>query len=217
MNFEKARFNMVEQQIRPWDVLDTEVLDLLMAVKREHFVPQTIRNLAFSDTEIPLGGGEFMLAPRVEARVMQALQVRKADRVLEIGAGSGFMAALLGGKADRVWTVDISPDMTRLAKENLERAGVTNVMVELGDASRGWSNHAPYDVIVLSGGVEVVPQALLEQLKPGGRLFAFVGEAPMMEAQLITRVAEGGFNTVNVFETVVPPLRNFPKKESFVF
>lgn len=217
MNIEQARFNMIEQQIRPWDVLDPQVLDLLFVVKREDFVPAAYRNLAFADMEIPLGCGQIMLAPRVEARLLQELGVKKTDRVLEIGTGSGYMAALLAARAEHVVTVESRPELAETAKQNLARAGIANVSVELGDGSAGWPQQGAYDVIVVSASVPALPEAMLKQLRLGGRLAVIVGEAPVMEAQLVTCTADGVFNTVNLFETVIPALDGVSAKDSFSF
>ncbi|AYH45344.1 protein-L-isoaspartate O-methyltransferase [Azoarcus sp. DN11] len=217
MNFERARFNMVEQQIRPWDVLDMDVLDLLMTVKREEFVPPAHKTLAFADVEIPLGLGQTMLKPVVEGRILQALPLKRSDSVLEIGTGSGYFAALLAARTDWVRSIEIEPALAKFAADNLNRTGVENVIVEEGDAARGWSCRAPYDVIVVSGGLPMMPQSLLDQLKVGGRMFAFVGEAPVMEARLITRVSEDQYQTEDVFETVVPMLKNVQPKDGFRF
>ena len=216
MNIEQARFNMIEQQIRPWEVLDPEVLDLLFVVKREDFVPAAYRNLAFADMEIPIGSGQVMLAPRVEARLMQELGIRKTDKVLEIGTGSGYMAALLASKAEYVYSVEIDPQLAENARRTLQRTGVANVSVETGDASRGWPAHSPYDVIVISGSLSELPEAFLQQLKIGGRLAAFIGEPPVMDARLIIRTDDQAFNTINLFETVVAALTT-RKRQSFVF
>jgi protein-L-isoaspartate(D-aspartate) O-methyltransferase len=217
MNFEQARFNMVEQQIRPWEVLDQSVLDLLFVVKREEFVPAAYRALAFADVEIPLGHGASMLPPKIEAKMLQELQLRTTDKVLEIGTGSGYTAALLAARAERVCTVEIVPELARAARENLARNRVSGVTVEEGDGARGWAAHAPYDVILLSGSTPVLPQAFLQQLKTGGRLMAVVGEPPVMEAQLITHAGEGVYRTVNVFETNIPPLQHALSRERFQF
>ena len=217
MNIEQARFNMVEQQIRPWEVLDQDVLDLLYVVRREEFVPSAYRTLAFSDIEIPLGDGERMWAPKLEARVLQELALRKIERVLEVGTGSGYFAALLAHRAQHVTSVEINPRLKALGEQNLRGQGIDNVSVESGDAAQGWTAHAPYDVIVLTGSTPVLPDSLLAQLKPGGRLFAIVGDPPVMEARLITRTAEGSLRSVDLFETSFPPLRNAlqPKRFSF--
>ena len=217
MNFEKARFNMVEQQIRPWEVLDQDVLDLLMTVKREEFVPAVYRDLAFTEVEIPIGCGQVMLKPVIEGKVLQALRLGKADSVLEVGTGSGYFAALLAARTEWVRTIELEPELVKLASANLARNGVENVVVVQGDGIAGWAERAPYDVIVVSGGLPFVPQALLEQLKVGGRLFAFVGEAPVMKARLITCEAEGRFRTEDIFETVVPMLKNAPQRDGFSF
>ena len=217
MNIEQARFNMIEQQIRPWEVLDPVVLDLLFVVKREDFVPAAYRNLAFADMEIPIGSGQVMLAPRVEARLLQELGIKKTDKVLEIGTGSGYMAALLAARAEHVVSVEARPEIAEFARQNLERAGVANVSVEVGNGASGWPARGPYDVIVVSGALPALPDALLKQLRLGGRLAAIVGTAPVMEAQLVTCSAEGVYNSVNLFETVVPALDGAEAKPGFSF
>ncbi|HTO48245.1 MAG TPA: protein-L-isoaspartate O-methyltransferase [Burkholderiales bacterium] len=217
MNIEQARFNMVEQQIRTWEVLDQAVLDLLYVVRREEFVPDAYRALAFSDLEIPIGSGQKMMQPKVEARILQELAPKSTDRVLEVGTGSGYMAALLAHRARHVHSVEIVPELKRLGEANLRRAGVANVTVEGGDAARGWAKHAPYEVIVLTGSTPELPDAFLAQLAPGGRLFAVVGEAPVMEARLITCVGPGSFNTVDLFETILAPLVNALERDKFEF
>ena len=217
MNLEQARFNMIEQQIRPWDVLDSHVLQLLAVVKREDFVPTAHRALAFADMEIPLAGGQCMLAPRVEARLLQDLAVRKHEKVLEIGAGSGYMAALLAHKAQRVISLEIMPELVTLARNNLQKAGIHNAEARLGDGAKGIPVEGPFDVIVLSGSVAEVPQSLLANLKMGGRLAAIVGEEPMMRATFITRASEAAFQTSQPWDTVAPRLSGFPEPSRFNF
>jgi protein-L-isoaspartate(D-aspartate) O-methyltransferase len=217
MNIEQARFNMIEQQIRPWNVLDQDVLDALVVVKREDFVPPAYKSLAFVDTEIPLPGGEAMLMPKVEARILQEIGLKKHETVLEIGAGSGYMAALLAHKGRHVTTVEIAPELKTMAEQNLARAGVSNVTVELGNGAEGWATGAPFDVIVISGALEVLPEAFLKQVKVGGRIAVFLGEAPSMTAQVITRVSELAYDTVKVFETSVKPLLGAAKTSHFTF
>jgi protein-L-isoaspartate(D-aspartate) O-methyltransferase len=217
MNLEQARFNMIEQQIRPWDVLDSHVLQLLAVVKREDFVPSVHRALAFADMEIPLAGGQCMLTPRVEARMLQDLAVRKHEKVLEIGAGSGYMAALLAHKAQRVISLEIVPELVTLARANLQKAGVHNAEARLGDGAKGVPVEGPFDVIVLSGSVAEIPQSLLQNLKVGGRLAAIVGEEPMMRATFITRTSETAFQTSQPWDTVAPRLLNFPEPSRFRF
>ncbi|KVL71821.1 protein-L-isoaspartate O-methyltransferase family protein [Burkholderia ubonensis] len=217
MNIEQARFNMIEQQIRPWDVLDLEVLGLLSIVKRENFVPAAYRDLAFADLELPLPGGHKMLFPRVEARVLQELAVKKHESVLLIGAGSGYLAALFAARAQHVTAVDIDPVVAKLAEDNLRNNGVTNAEVVLGDGSRGWPAKAPYDVICVAGGLPVVPQEMLEQLKTGGRLSAFVGGRPVMKAQVITRIDDKQYRVADVFETYVDHLVNAIEPSRFKF
>jgi protein-L-isoaspartate(D-aspartate) O-methyltransferase len=217
MNIEQARFNMIEQQIRPWNVLDQDVLDLLVVVKREEFVPAGCKNLAFADTEIPLAGGEAMFTPKLEARLLQEIQLKKHETVLEIGAGSGYMAALLAHKGRSVTTVEILPELKAMAEENLVKANVTNAKVELGNGAQGWASGAPFDVIVISGALEVLPEVFLKQVKVGGRIAAIVGEAPAMSANIITRVSETAYDTVKVFETNVRYLKSAETLSHFEF
>jgi protein-L-isoaspartate(D-aspartate) O-methyltransferase len=217
MNIEQARSNMVEHQIRPWEVLDQDVLDLLYLVKREEFVPAAYRTLAFSDLEIPIGQGERMWSPKMEARVLQELAVKAGEQVLEIGTGSGYFSALLARRARHVYSVEINPELEAMGKANLRRAGVNNVTVELGDGAHGWTRHAPYDVIVLTGSTPVLPQQLLGQMKVGARLFAVVGNPPVMAARLVTCSGEGAYNSMDAFETSIAPLANAPAGERFSF
>ncbi|HWA37801.1 MAG TPA: protein-L-isoaspartate O-methyltransferase [Burkholderiales bacterium] len=214
---ERARHNMVEQQIRTWDVLDQDVLDLLYLVPRESFVPEAHRALAFSDLEIPIGEGEKMWQPKLEARVVQELAVHKSDRVLEVGTGSGYLTALLSHRAGHVHSVEINPKLAEVGRRNLSRHGADNVTLQVGDAARGWPQHAPYDVIVLTGSTPVLPGSLCEQLAPGGRLFAVVGEAPAMTARLVTCMAPGSYGTAELFETVLAPLVNAAHAPRFRF
>jgi len=220
MNIELARFNMIEQQIRPWEVLNLGVLELLAIIKREDFVPPEHRGMAFVDTEVPLPtstGGECMLAPKVEARLLQELAVHKHERVLEIGAGSGYMAALLAHKAQHVTTLEINPELARFAAANLKRAGVTNVTVSTTDGSKALPADGPFDVILLSGSVAEVPEALLAQLKDGGRLAAIVGNEPVMRAVLIKRDAAHGVTRSVLFDTVAARLHGFKEPTRFHF
>jgi protein-L-isoaspartate(D-aspartate) O-methyltransferase len=217
MNLEQARFNMVEQQIRTWEVLDQQVLDLLFRVHREDYVPQQYRALAFADMEIPIGHGEKMLAPRMEARMLQELALRPGDKILEVGTGSGYMTALLASLGSHVYSVDLVPEFTRTAAARLTAHGVANVTLDTGDAARGWDRYGPYDAIALTGSVPVLPDAFLKSLLPGGRLIAVVGEPPVMEAQLVTCVTHGAYNTTRLFETCIAPLRNALQPERFVF
>ena len=225
MNLEQARFNMIEQQIRPWNVLDANVLHLLAVVKREDFVPSTHKALAFVDMEIPLRGGfedavrlgQTMLAPRVEARMLQDLAVQKHEKVLEIGAGSGYMAALLAHRAQRVISLEIEGELVDVARANLQKSGVHNAEVRLGDGAKGSPVEGPFDVIVLSGSVAEIPHSLLASLKIGGRLGAIVGEEPVMRATFVTRTSETGFSTVEPWDTVAPRLLNFTEPSRFTF
>lgn len=217
MDFTQARFNMVEQQIRPWNVLDQHVLDMLLEMRREDFVPAAYRNLAFVDMEIPLGHGEVMLTPKMEARIIQELAIKKTDRVLEVGTGSGYMTAMLAREAQHVYSVEIVPELKSQAEEKLRAHGIHNVTLEQGDAAHGWDRHGAYDVIVLTGSVPLIPGNFLASLKRGGRLFAIEGDAPVMKGKLIARVDEDAFRTSVLFETSVPPLRNALQPQRFVF
>jgi protein-L-isoaspartate(D-aspartate) O-methyltransferase len=222
MDLERARFNMIEQQIRPWNVLDQQVLDLLGVVRREEFVPDALRAMAFADLELPLSidgraTGEVMLPPRVEARLLQELQVRSTDTVLEIGAGSGYMAALLGRRAQQVDSLEINPGLAAFARSNLGRAGIRNVRVIEADGSVDHDALTPVDLIVLSGAVPEVPQSLLDRLNPGGRLAAIVGVQPVMKACIVRRSPQGHLSTEVLFETLTRPLRGFSAHASFSF
>ncbi len=218
MNLEQARFNMVEQQIRTWEVLDQDVLDLLYLVPREEFVPPQYRNLAFSDIHLPLGEDERMWEPKMEARVLQELTVRKStDRVLEVGTGSGYLTALLAHRAAHVYSVEVKPALAEFGRGNLERHGAENITLEVGDAARGWPRHAPYEVIVLTGSSPLLPRAFLEQLVAGGRLFAVTGEAPAMSARLVVCTAPGAYHSTDLFETVIAPLVNAEQPSRFRF
>ncbi len=218
MNIEQARFNMIEQQIRPWNVLDLEILEMLTLVKREDFVPPAYKNLAFADTEIPLPQGENMFAPKLEARLLQAVAVKKHEQVLEIGTGSGYMAALLAHKGRHVHTIEIEPALQQMAEKNLAALGIINVSVLAGDGAHGWAKGMePYDVIVISGGLPVLPDVFLQQIKVGGRIAAIIGQAPSMTAQLLTRIGQNEYRTEKLFETDVRMLRQSHTPSQFQF
>lgn len=218
-NLERQRFMMIEQQIRPWNVLEDDVLELLAQMRREDYVPQAHRALAFVDMEIPLGDapGQCMLAPRVEARTLQDLHIQPHETVLEIGTGSGFMAALLARRAARVLTLEIDAGLAAAAAERLQRNGVTNVEVRHADGARPLASGPTFDVIVLSGSVAQLPQNLLGSLNIGGRLAAIVGDEPMMRANFVTRTGEGKWDTRQPWDTVAPRLLNFPEPSHFSF
>ncbi|MDF2464275.1 MAG: Protein L-isoaspartyl methyltransferase [Ramlibacter sp.] len=225
INLEQARFKMIEQQIRPWNVLDTSVLELLSVVHREDFVPLAHKALAFVDMRVPLKDpadealqrGQCMLEPKVEARLLQDLHVLPTDKVLEVGTGSGYMAALLAHRAQRVITMEIDGELARTARGNLQKAGITNVEVRETDGSKGLPAEAPFDVIVLSGSVAEVPQAMLSQLKVGGRLAAIVGFEPVMRTTIVTRTGDASFDTAQPWDTVAPRLAHFPEPSRFHF
>jgi protein-L-isoaspartate(D-aspartate) O-methyltransferase len=217
LDMEQARFNMIEQQIRPCEVLEGRILDLLKHVRREHFVPQGMREMAFMDLEIPLGYGASMWQPKLEARTVQELHLGRNDKVLEVGSGSGYLTALLSLLAGHVTSVEIVPELNAMARQHLQAYHRDNIKLEIGDAARGWGGGAKYDVIVLTGSTPVLPVAFQNSLNVGGRLFAIVGDAPVMEASLITRVAADKFETVNIMEACVAPLQNALQPERFVF
>lgn len=221
----QARYNMIEQQIRPWNVLDADVLDLLAVVRREDFVPPAYRSMAFMDIEVPLLGndaeeavrrGQSMLQPRVEARILQDLQIKPTDRALEIGAGSGYMAALLAHRAERVVSLEIHPELAEMARENLRDAGIQNADVRQADGARDAIPDGPFDVILLSGSVAEVPAALLSQLRDGGRLGAIVGSDPVMRFT-VTRRNGDRFETTSPWDTIAPRLQHFPEPSGFTF
>jgi protein-L-isoaspartate(D-aspartate) O-methyltransferase len=217
MDFEKARFNMIEQQIRPWDVHHPDVLLALHEVKREDFVPAEYRNIALCDVELPLPEQQIMLFPRVEARVLQALNIQPTDRVLEIGTGSGYMTALLARRAKHVTSIEIRPTLLAMARKNLAAQGVKNVDLIEGCGVRKWTDGAPYDVICVNGAMPAMYQPWIDQLGVGGRLVMFVGEVPVMAAKLVTRPSSQVVETEHLFETVVPMLDNAPEVSHFRF
>ena len=215
MNFEQARTNMVEQQIRPWEVLDQRVLDHLLATPREDYVPGPYRDLAFVDTRIPLNDQEFMMAPREEARLLQALDVQPGDKVLEVGTGSGYLTALLAGLGREVLSVEISAPLHEAAARKLDGHDLKNVVLELGDGGRGWPSGGPYDAIAVTGSVPILERFFKQQLRYGGRLFVIVGADPVMEARLITRAGKNDWSDESLFETVIPPLVGVTAPEHF--
>jgi protein-L-isoaspartate(D-aspartate) O-methyltransferase len=219
MDMKQARFNMVEQQIRPWEVLDPQVLELLSTVRREDFVPLAHKALAFVDMEIPLGGAadQVMLAPRVQARLLQDVAVQPSDKVLDVGTGSGFMAALLAHQAASVLSLEIDAGLAKQSQANLQKAGVTKVNVRHADGSQGAAADGPFDVIVLNGSVAAVPAVLLQQLSLGGRLVAIVGQEPMMRATVITRTSQTDWTTTEPWDCNAPRLQGFPELSSFKF
>ena len=217
LNIKQARFNMIEQQVRPWDVLDPQTLGLMEALPREAFVPQDYRNISYADTEIPLGHGELMLAPRMVGRMLQTLNLSKTDIALEVGTGSGYLTALLGKSCRQVYSVDIHDDISAQAKQNLSAQGIDNVTLETGDAAQGWDAHKPYDAIVITGSLPVLPESFQKSLHNGGRLVAVVGDAPIMEAVLITRTGENEWSRESLFETELKPLARAIQPERFTF
>lgn len=215
--FETARYNMVVSQIRPGEVLDDRILELMSRAPRHEFVPVEHRHYAFADMQIPLARGEVMMAPLVEARLIQELAIKPTDKILEIGTGSGYLTWLLSQLGGKVHSVEIIPEFTQRASEKLAAQGARNVELEIGDGAHGWHRHAPYDVIVLSGSTPLLPDSFKMSLAVGGRLAAIIGQAPAMEARLITRVTQTGFTTRGLFETDLPPLKNALAPSKFVF
>lgn len=214
---ENARFNMIEQQIRPWDVLDQQVLDLIAEVRRIDFVPEEYRGLAYADYAIPIGHGQTMMHPVVEGRLLQALSLHPTDAVLEVGTGSGYLTALLAKAARHVYSVDIFPDFRDAAEERLALYGIHNVTLETGDAAQGWDRHGLYDVIVIGGSLSELPDSFLRSMNRGGRLFAVLGQAPVMEAVLVRRIGDEQWSKEVLFETALPPLINAPVRPRFIF
>lgn len=214
---EQTRSNMITQQIRTWYVLDDNVLELLYKIRREEFVPAAYRYAAFVDMEIPLGHGQVMLAPKMEARILQELHIKKTDKILEVGSGSGYMTALLAQQGAHVYSVEIIPELKNMSEANLKVHNVTNVTLEQGDAARGWPKHEPYDVIVVTASTPVLPESFKGSLNVGGRLFAIVGEDPVMSAELISCVAPGQYKATKLFETCTPALINAMQAEKFIF
>ncbi len=217
LNFDVARRNMIERQIRPWEVLDERILELVARLPREDYVPKQHRNLAFTDMNIPLGHGEVMMAPKLEARLLQELEINPGDKILEIGTGSGYMTALLAALGRHVVSVEIRPEFTAEAATKLAHHGARNITLENGDGARGWDRRKPYDVILLTGSTPLLPEAFQESLAPGGRMIAIVGTAPAMEVKRIRRLGEQAFEEKSLFETVIPKLRNALEPAQFVF
>lgn len=216
-NVELARFNMVEQQVRPWDVLDPQVLELMESMPREAFVPQAYQNVAYADIDIPIGHGEVMLAPKYVGRMLQALNLHEGDVALEVGCGTGYVTALLAKTCREVYSVDIHQDFVDTTAKNLATLDITNITLETGDASHGWDAHAPYDVIFISGSLPVLPETFQKSLNRGGRLVAIVGDSPVMEAVLISRTGLHEWSQEALFETDIRPLENATKPQRFIF
>ncbi len=217
MNIEQARENMIKQQLRTWEVLDDQLLELLQQVPREEFVPPAWRNLAFVDMNIPLDEGQVMMAPKVEARMLQALAIRPDEEVLEVGTGSGYVTALLAKQAKQVYSVEILPRLLAQAGEKMRAHNIKNAELEEGDAAQGWDARPMYDVIAITGSLPVLPRAFLESMAIGGRLFAIIGDTPVMEATLVTRAGNNDWSREVLFETELPPLKNVQQPERFVF
>lgn len=206
MDFAQARYNMIEQQVRPWDVLDRKLLDVLETLRREDFVPEDYRNLAFADIEIPIGHDQVMLDPKTEARLVQELDLTSRDNVLEIGTGSGFMTAIIASLARHVDSVEIFPELSISASKKLK--SYDNISLEVGDAANGWGEEKKWDAILLTGSVPALPEAFSDMLNPGGRLIAVIGSEPIMTATLVRNIGDGSWSEKELFDTSIPPLLN---------
>ena len=216
LNYLQARNNMIEQQIRPWNVVEQRVLDVIGQVPREAFVPKAFRDLAYAEINIDLGHGQVMMTPAVEGRLLQAAKVHADDKVLEIGTGSGYFTALLASMGGHVYSVELIPELRRQAEQHLIEQGIENISLEEGDGAQGWGRYAPYDVIVITGSLPILPESFRKSLAPGGRLVAIVGESPAMEARLVTRSDDGEFSEEYLFNTEIPPLINAPRPDHFL-
>ncbi len=214
---EQARFNMVQQQIRPWEVLDRRVLEVMQQIPRHHFVPEAYRGLAYADIEIPIGQGQHMMFPRVEGRLLETLNIRPGDRILEIGTGSGYLTACLAKLGGRVISLDIHPEFTAQARGKLDALGIRNVELRTGDGLAGHIEGAPFDAIAVTGSLPAIPESLERQINLDGRLFAVIGRPPTMEATLVVRVGEEEWRSEGVFETILAPLENVPGENRFRF
>jgi len=217
MNFEQARSNMIEQQIKPWNVPNQSVLDLISEIHREDFVPDEYKRLALADVRIPLAHDRVTMTPKVEARLLQALEIKPDDEILEVGTGCAYMTALLAKSGHHVHSIDVHPEFTEQARLKLQQYNIRNVTLECGNATQGWQQSSPYDVIVLTGSVPVLEDHLQKQLKLGGRMFAITGQSPAMEARLIKRVAENEWHNEILFETDLPELEGATQVETFKF
>lgn len=217
INVEITRHKMVEQQIRPWEVLDQQILDLMHKSPREEYVPAAWRNCAYVDMNIPLEHDQVMMAPKLEARLLQELAIQPKDKILEVGTGSGYMTSLLATLGDHVHSVEVIPELASRGQQNLGAHEIQNISLEIGDAARGWDRHAPYDVMLFTGSLPLLPQKLQNDLTPGGRMIAIVGNSPAMEVQLIQRLGDENWTTTSLFETDLPPLLNAEEPERFVF
>jgi protein-L-isoaspartate(D-aspartate) O-methyltransferase len=217
MDLEQARINMIKQQLRTCEVLDNTLLSLLNELPRDRFVPSQVKNLAFADMQLPIGHEQIMFSPKEEAQMLQSLALKPTDRVLEIGTGTGYITALLAKLCQHVTSVDLFADFTRQAQMQLQQLEIENVTFGTGNAASGWANNAPYDVILLSGSLAKLPQALSRQLNPAGRIFAILGQAPAMQACVLTQTQPNQWQTTPLFETVVPRLLKITEPSSFVF